>query len=321
MFSIWFLLNFSMVERIMKEAIEFISKLLKKEDIDFNKLIFCNNSIQCTNGFVTASYPLKFSKKEFSVNGAAVIKAIEICKYKPDLSINKKQLIIKDKTSNFISRLSLIKSNNYLKIKRKKEKELPPDFIKTIAKMLLFTVKDSDHQWAASVNIIKGYLYATNNISVIKTKTKVKLPSCSIPKVLLDVVVKIKEQPISLSISERFITFFYKKESWISCQRIVEEVPDIGAIFNEFKKTTPIHDADLKSLLNAISMTIEGEIKVRNTTIITDTCSIEGTNLSDTKVDSENLEFLLKTFHKVKLGRQLNFFENDTFKAVLASRI
>ena len=302
------------------EALTFISSTLKTNEAELDKIHFYNSLLQCTDGIVTANCPCMYSYS-FSTKGSSFIKAATICKGHLELHFTKKSVTLKNIKTSFSSRLQISKPPSKLKVKRKKEQFLPDDFIKKVKQLLKFTIKDSEHQWASSINVIGKYLYSTNNISIVRTKLNVKLKTKILPHPLLNTIIKIKEKPLSIMSTDRKVVIFYTDGAWVSCQKINEEVPDIGVIFDQFQKPTPMLTDDKKGLVDVLSMSENREILIKKGTILTDTCQFKNTSFSDTKVDADKLELLISLFNNVKFGKQMSFFKNEEYEAVLAGRM
>ncbi len=311
----------------MKDAISFVSKALKKDDVEFPLIHLCYDVVQTQtpDGLVTLSHPLPNNIEALvSVHGLTLQRGLEICDY-PELSINdkKNQLIIKK--DSFVSRLKVTTDYTPRIVKKKqlkKAKKLPEAFISTIRKMTAFTVKNSDNQFAASVNIINKRLFATNNISVLRTNKniKIKMDDLTIPRPLLNMVLKIKKDPVGIIYNERETVITYNDGSWAYCPSVTELTPDLGAVFDRFEEPTPTQPETLKALQDAILMDLEGEISCKKHTLKTDNCSIDNVQLKDFKVDTDNLEMMLKVFDNINMDSPFSFFSNDTFDAILAGR-
>ena len=318
----------------MKEAFEFVSKLLKQGmDSDFNHVHFCGACIQTTDGMVTMSHPIKrpVDKKIFSVKGLTAAKALEVVDYVPttfELNNKGNKLVIKKKDINFTSNLTVHTEYTPKKVSMKVSKKtanLPEEFIKFVRAMTKFTIKDSDHHFASSINVINKRIYATNNIAVIRSSKdmKIKMSDCIIPRPLINVLMKVKDNPSGIILDKKnnTVIFLYSSGAFIMCPSIMENAPDLSAVFNDFKKPIPICKNNIEALKRAISMPFDAEIKCTKGTISTDSCSIKNIkDIDDFKVDADNLETLLNIFECVKFGIPFSYFKNESFQAVLAGR-
>ncbi len=316
----------------MKDALEFVSKLLRKGgDEDFNNIHICGANIQTTDGVVTLSHPIKHtnyeatsSKDTFTVNGLNFKNVMEACNYiDVDLFLKDNNLIIKKKEINLLSKLPYSTDHTPKKISKKalkKHRKIPDEFISFIRSMTKFTVKDSDNIFASSINVIGKRLFATNNISIIKSKLKAKLPDCTIPRPLINVILNIKLNPEGFVLTDTEIIFLYANGSYAMCQKVTETIPDLSAIFNDFKRPKAVPDIDMESLKRTILTDSNDEITCKKGVLSNDNITIKDTTLSSFKVDTDNLEYLLKVFKKVRFGTPFSYFESDEYLAVLAGR-
>jgi len=312
-----------------QEAFEFVGKLLRAGmDEDFNFIHFAGNNIQTTDGVVTLSYPFpRLTKQTFSAKGLSVLKAYEICDYEPATTLNETKkgnmFVVGKKDINFKALLPYHTDYEQKTLsfkKAKKAKVLPDDFVKFVRSMVKFSVKDSDHQFAASVNVLSKRLYSTNNIVVLESKIKVKMKDATIPRPLINAMLKIKDNPSGLLLTDRETIFTYDNGAFAMCPKIMDSAPDLASVFGQFKKPLPISETDLEALKRVLSMSMDGQIESKDGTLKTDTCSIKDTDINDTKLDADNLEMILNVFSKAKFGKQFSSFEDEDFRCIMAGR-
>lgn len=317
----------------MKTAMDFVSKLLRRGmDEDFNNLHLCYSfgHVQTNDGIVTLSHPshLVSSKSQecLSIKGLSGVNAINICDGQSiDINITERNYIIKAPVINFRALLPY-KSEYTPRILTKKQVKkatpVPQEFIKFIRSMTSFTIKDSDHQFASSINIIKKRMYATNNISVVRsTKAmRVAMEDCIIPRPLINAMLKVKADPIGVVMAETFIAFTYSNGAFAMCPKSTESAPDLGAVFDKFKKPVPISPTDKSSLERSLLMSTDGIITCKKGVLTTDNSEVKNTELGTFKCDVDNLTMLLKIFNNAKFTEQFTFLSNENFESILAGR-
>jgi hypothetical protein len=186
--------------------------------------------------------------------------------------------------------------------------------------LVQFTTKDSDNQWAKAIIVIDDMAYATNNRMICRTKSK--LPDCMLPADLINVMYKVKSDITGLTISDKFVTIHFKNSGWISCPVITESSPAIAPIFDVFKKCIPMNTGIKEAILNGILMQTDGIVSMKKGIIKTNLCKIKdkhfSKNIGEFILPAEDLKLALKMFDRCKFTKELSFFENDNYQAIMA---
>lgn len=95
-----------------------------------------------------------------------------------------------------------------------------------------FISTDENRPWACGVRLAGNSIYATNNVTVAEYWLATPMPTINVPVVVIDEVLRVKEDPTRIQVSEGTITFHYSDGRWIKSALNSMETPDIGEVFN-----------------------------------------------------------------------------------------
>lgn len=157
-----------------------------------------------------------------------------------------------DRCNDVVS-LTLL-SNNKLSIKSKKFKvavncldepgyEIKPEgdifkidgelIVKVLSILIKFIGDDASRPWSNGILFKNQSAFATNNICLVQHWLEFNIPmKINIPKSVITEVLRVKEYPHALQISDNSITFHYSNDKWIRSQLLSTEWPDIEYVLD-----------------------------------------------------------------------------------------
>lgn len=119
--------------------------------------------------------------------------------------------------------------------------ELPDIFIDALKSLRPFVAEDASRPWATGILFNGCSAYATNNIIVVEKWLGTHFPvTVNIPKNTIDEIIRLKEKPLGIQLTDNSITFHYPGNKWLRSNLSSLEWPDLTPIFNKESNQFPI---------------------------------------------------------------------------------
>lgn len=130
--------------------------------------------------------------------------------------------------------------------------ELDGSFIDAIKTVAPFIGQDASRPWSRGILFRGQSVFATNNIVLIEHWLGYNFPvTMNVPATTVDELLRIKETPIGISISEQSVTFHFEGDRWLRSQLASTEWPDLEKVLN-VEATYAQYPPDLVDALESI---------------------------------------------------------------------
>ena len=216
----------------MLDAIKTVFDAVATKDIVpiLTHILIYEGRMQAGDGVVTIDCPFPNNIPPCAVPGQKLLNAVKACKDVPNLSITPTGKLVVKKGS-FRAMLSTLPKEDFpLAEPMGAEFSVPSNFITVIAHLRPFVSKDASRPWSMGILFKEGYAYATNNITLVRQAIDWDAPDTLIPIRALDDLLTMKENPGVMKISDNDTTFFYKDESWLKSQTLLQPWPNVEAM-------------------------------------------------------------------------------------------
>ena len=223
----------------MLAELKFVQGAIAKKDFVpyMTHFSILDGEVRSYNGMLTLSSPISFN---INCNPKAdlLIKAINNCTETVALSLTETGRL-KVQSGKF---KAFIECFNEAVPEMKPEGEISDingaTLINALGKLYKFIGEDASRPWANGVLLADGCAYATNNVTIVQHWLGFALETpINIPKVAIREILRIKEIPETIQISERSITLNYADKRWIKTQLLDGNWPNINKILD--KPCTP----------------------------------------------------------------------------------
>lgn len=253
----------------------------------------------------------------FSVRSDKLFRAVEACDWEPNIKITEKSVIIsKGKT-----RIQLQSSPDYCIHKKRKGKKhaVPDNLFEKIKLVQPFISDDASRSWATSINVHNNHLYATNNITIVRTP--INLPDCTIPIDLVEILLKIKELPTKINMGADSVVFTYASKAWLQGQLITIKWPAFTELFGRKCKMKKIPKNLLEAVQKIKHFTEDDIVRIEKKRVSTTHAYYDGIKMPDKNISCFHLEKVLNTFTHADFRGDLIHLEGDQIEGVMASTV
>ena len=110
-----------------------------------------------------------------------------------------------------------------------------------------FVSQDASHKWATGCMVKNGYIYATNNVILVRYKVCEGLPEMNIPAKAVNELNKINEEPLYLIKRNGGIAFMFEDDWWLDTALLDYEWPEVDSMFST-RELPPIHPELVKAV-------------------------------------------------------------------------
>lgn len=94
--------------------------------------------------------------------------------------------------------------------------------------------EDASRPWARSILMKEGSLFATNNVAVVQYYIGHDLPgSMCISHLVVNELIRIKEDPVGIQYDDNSITFHYSDDRWLRAGLVTDGWPDFDRVLNQ----------------------------------------------------------------------------------------
>ena len=173
-------------------------------------------------------------------------------------------------------------------------------FIETLKQLIPFMAEDASRPWSRGV-LLKGQsAYVTNNIIIIEAWMGKPFPvEVNIPATAVKELVRIKEDPTHMSMSDRTVTFYYDDGRWLRTNlNSTDNWPDVRPILDRKCEPQPVPKGFFEAIPDLIPFVGEfGALHFHEGTLCTDKNENEGASVVIEGLPKEG------SFHGSQLGK------------------
>jgi len=187
--------------------------------------------ITSTNGRLTISAPIALPNDiEVIVPATKFIAAVKACK-EPKFKITDggKLSISKGKFRAF---LPIMTDVTFPSPQTSGDIIHAGDFIPTINKLMQFVGDDASRSWANGILFYDGQAYATNNVILASVETEWSGPAICIPNFLINELLRIKKEIVSIRSNGETITFQLEDQVWLNSSTLPTRWPNVLKMYS-----------------------------------------------------------------------------------------
>jgi hypothetical protein len=228
----------------MRDALKFIKGAVAKKDPvpALTHFSIKNGVIRGFNGVICMGAPIAL---DLACQPKAIpfTKAIEICEGLPDAPsfamTPAGRLTIK--SGKFKVHIECI-ADEFPDMQPEGERvELQPGLLlafKTLAPMI---AEDASRPWARGILLRDGSAFATNNVVIGQYWIGYKMPfDMNVPEECIREILRVKENPIAISATQRSITFHFANDRWIKSQLLTTDWPNVSPVLDKPSRPAPL---------------------------------------------------------------------------------
>lgn len=109
---------------------------------------------------------------------------------------------------------------------------------KALAPMI---AEDASRPWARGILLRDGSAFATNNVVIGEYWVGYKMPfDMNVPEECIKELLRVKQDPVAISATERSITFFFEDGRWIKSQLLTTDWPNVSPVLNRPSSPAPL---------------------------------------------------------------------------------
>jgi len=119
--------------------------------------------------------------------------------------------------------------------------ELQPGLIAAFKALAPMIAEDASRPWARGILLRDGSAFATNNVVIGEYWVGYKMPfDMNVPEECIREVLRVKQDPVAVSATERSITFYFTEGRWIKSQLLTTDWPNVAPVLNRPSAASPI---------------------------------------------------------------------------------
>lgn len=175
------------------------------------------------------------------------------------------------------------------------------DLVGILKTLLPFTAEDASRPWAAGILFFENHAYATNNILLVEHDLGVSFPGfINIPKQTAREMVRLRENPTHIQLSDTSITFHYEGDRWLRSNAISCAWPNVQAMLASYDwSDLPVVPAEFFNVLNTLRPFMDdmSRVFIETGRLSTDAVDTEGASVDIDMFDTTgcfNIEQLLR---------------------------
>lgn len=224
----------------MRKTLNFVKGAVSTKDLVpvLTNFHFYSGRVQGGNGRVTIDAPLDLSGVDITVPAVPFLRAVDACEGSPDLSITDGGKLVMKK-GKFRSMLPLSDSTTFPRA----EVDLTsstlwkpkPGLLKALRTILPLIGQDASRPWACGALFKAGYIYATNNVVMVRIPWAMPDDICiNVPSFAVEELIRVGTEPTGFQFSETSAVFTYENQSmWIKTQLFESKWPDVDKFFTD----------------------------------------------------------------------------------------
>ena len=228
----------------MLDSLKFIKGSVAKKDFlpALTHFSIKNGVIRGFNGRICMAAPIALAL-DCQPKAQPFIKAIEICEELPDapsfsMTAAGKLTI---KSGKFKVHVDCITDEFPHNEPEGEPVELKPGLLSAFKALAPMIAEDASRVWARGVLLRDGSAFATNNCVIGEYWVGYKMPfDMNVPDECIKEVLRVKQEPIAVSATERSITFHFTDGRWIKSQLLTTDWPNVAPVLNRPSAATPV---------------------------------------------------------------------------------
>lgn len=183
-----------------------------------------------------------------------------------------------------------------------------PGLLKTLTDMAKLVPDAAPQLWATTLLFRHGHAYASNGIYLVRQKLQTDFEfECALVRPLLDIMVKLKAEPVSIAYAGNMMHFSVTGNVNLSCPVTTHKWPDVSKLFVAQYSMSPITD-EFKEVVSQLQSYNEGAAILRLNAPATGVVRFPTDQLANQVVDV--------SFDSTVFPRNLNLNLNDLARFV-----
>lgn len=231
----------------MRKILTFVKGAVSTKDLVpvLTNFHFYDGRVQGGNGRVTIDAPLDLGGVDITVPAVPFLRAVDACDGAPVLNVTKGGRLTMKK-GKFRSILPLANQEDFPRA----EVDLSsaalwkpePGLLKALRTIRPLIGQDASRPWACGALFKNGYIYATNNVVMVRIPWEMPDDVClNIPSFAIDELIRVGGDPTGFMFNESSAVFTYNQSSWIKTQLFESAWPDVDQFFQaEELETVPL---------------------------------------------------------------------------------
>lgn len=219
----------------MITALKFVQGAVAKKDFvpSLTHFRISNGKVKGFNGSLGICSPVPIDL-DIAPRAAQFVKAIEACQEEISLHVadNGKLCVRSGKFKTFVD---CDDKKNYPDIEPTGQLvKLGNALIPALKKLEPFIAEDASRPWACGILLDGESAFATNNIIFVEHWLGYQFPvRVNIPAMAIRELIRIKQNPLYMQMTEDRIVFHYEGGQWLSTQLLTQPWPDAAAILGK----------------------------------------------------------------------------------------
>ena len=236
----------------MLDALNFVKGAVAKKDYvpELSHFQIKHGRVTGFNGQMTLSSPIDL---DIQANPKAMpfVKAVNACHEQIAIHITKAgRLAIK--SGKFKAYIECLPDDGIVEFGAPDGEDITvgENFVAALKTLGPFQGQDASRPWAHGIMFKGQSAYATNNICMVEYWHGHQFPfAVNIPKNAIVELLRIKQDPIRVQLTERSVTFHFEGDRWLRTVLLADNWPDIaGRIFDKPADPQPVPDEVFETL-------------------------------------------------------------------------
>lgn len=211
-----------------------------------------NNTIRSFNGTLALCCPIPCDL-ECTPKAIPFVKAIQLCKETITLNLTKNgRLSVRSGSfSSFIECVPEEVETPHVLPEGEEYVVNGAALLEAFKTMLPLIGDDASRPWSNGLLLRGQSAFATNNVIAVEYWIGSDFPSeCNIPRECIVEMLRIKETPLRMQLTDKSITFHYEGGRWIRAALLATNWPDMSKVLNAKTNPKPIPSEFFDALLN-----------------------------------------------------------------------
>lgn len=239
----------------MLSSLEIVKGAVSRKDLSpvLRHLLIRHGWVMATNGRMTIYTPIEgLDEFDMIVPADKFITAVKACKNPKFKITDTGRLSITG--GGFRALLPLMNGVEFPTPKQTGTMISDDSFIHGLTLAHEFMGDDASRPWSNGVLFHKGYVYATNNVIMVRADIGWTGPTVNVPSFLVEELLRIKKKPTGIRVDEHTITLQLEDNVWINSVLLPSGWPNAKALFDRtpFDGVKPIPDGLGETIKNLV---------------------------------------------------------------------
>lgn len=242
----------------MLDALKFVNRATADKDVFKALTHICvyDGKLQGSNTQIAIeAESSQVTGLNFVVPCEKFVKAVIGCRGEPTLTITE-QGTLKVSHGRFRVTLPLMAFDSYplqtFKSDDAVKIDAPTRFISTLKKVLPFISQDASRPWSLGASITPNYVYATNNVTLVRSPISWAGPTINLPAHVIRELTLIDNPVDEVWASERSISFKFEGGVWLRAQLFTDRWPEMSQMFDKPQVFEEVPDGILQAVESLI---------------------------------------------------------------------